>query len=283
MSRIKEIINILYPNEEGYNHVFVNNTANCKDCESIPKVENAGEIINVDGDNCIVMHNGVMVYENSYHTQWMTDAIKNLKGHHEPQEEKLFYEVLKYIEPGSVMIECGSYWAYYSLWFHSQIIGGKNILIEPNPYKYEISQLNFKLNNFDGIFINGFISSTSEDMGYFMDWDGKEYETQKVSIGPLFEKYKFERIHILHADIQEAEMNLLFGASNALDNELIDFIFLSTHSNNNQFKNYLKSFGYKILCDFEVNQSFADDGLILCCSPTIYKKINIDNFNVSKK
>lgn len=282
MSRIKEIVNILYPNQ-GYNHDFVHNSSKCRDCDGIPKVENAGELVEVNGDKCIVMHNGVMVYEGSYHTQWMTDTIKNLKGHHEPQEEKLFYEILKYIEPNSLMVECGSFWAYYSLWFHKEIEGAKNILIEPNPYKCEISQLNFKLNNFDGTFINGYISNTSADESFFTDWDGKEYKIKKVSIDPLFEKYNLDRIHILHADIQHHEMQLLMGASNSLKNELIDFVFLGTHSDNKKFKDYLQTFGYEILCDFEVNQSFADDGLIVACSPTIHKKINLNNFIVSKK
>ena len=44
-----------------------------------------------------LMHNGSRkIILNSYSdTQWLTDVIYGLKGHHEPQEEKCFYEVLK--------------------------------------------------------------------------------------------------------------------------------------------------------------------------------------------
>ena len=45
------------------------------------------------------------------------------KGVHEPQEEKAFLEVLNYVEKGSTMIELGSYWGFYSLWFNKKIKG----------------------------------------------------------------------------------------------------------------------------------------------------------------
>lgn len=282
MSRVKEIVELLFKNQ-GYNHDFVNSTRKCSDADYIPKVENAGEVIEVDGESCIVMHNGVKVYEGSYHTQWMTDTIKNLKGHHEPQEEKLFHEVLKYIEPNSLMVECGSFWAYYSMWFHKQIPNAENIMIEPNPLKCEMGGLNFKLNGFTGQFINGFISNTSSEKASFNDWDGKTFLIEKVSIDSLFPRFNLEKIHVLHADIQSYEHMLLEGAKESMKKELIDFIFLGTHSDNDKFKRMIEDVGYKIICDFEVKQSFADDGLILACSPTVHNKLNLNNFHITKK
>ena len=282
MSRIKELINELYSNE-GYNEAFVKNASLCNDCETIPKVENAGEILKINNENCIIMHNGVMIYENSYHGIWMSDIIKKLRGHHEPQEEKLFYEVLKYIESGSTMVECGSSWGYYSLWFHKEILNSKNILIEPNPYKLEMGKLNFLLNGFDGEFINGYIGDSFVKNSTFVDWDRKEFPSQKITIDSIFENYSIKKINVLHADIQHNEDSLLKGSLTSFKNELIDFVFLGTHSNNTIFKNFFKNVGYKIICDFEVGQSFGDDGLILACSPTIYKKINLNNFIITKK
>jgi hypothetical protein len=57
-----------------------------------------------------------------------TEIVKRLWGHHEPQEEKVFHEVLKQIRPGGVMIELGAYWGYYSLWFHKNIVRATNYL-----------------------------------------------------------------------------------------------------------------------------------------------------------
>ena len=45
------------------------------------------------------------------------------------------------------MIELGSYWAYYSLWFASQVKDAQNYLIEPDPRRLEIGRKNFELNN----------------------------------------------------------------------------------------------------------------------------------------
>lgn len=282
MERLQEIYNIIYGNG-GYDYGYLPRVKMCQDTDYIPKVENAGSVIEVDGDKCIVMHNGVLVYDGSYHGQWMTDVIQYLKGHHEPQEEKVFYEVLQLIPENSTMVECGSFWSYYSLWFHKEIRGAKNIMIEPNPYKCEVGQLNFKLNNFEGIFLNGCIGDLYQETCGFTDWDGKNYDIQKISIDWLMESQNLSKINVLHADIQSAEHQLLDGAKNSFLENKIDFLFLGTHSPNRQFINKLESYGYKIICSFEVQESFFDDGLILACSESIYNNLDLNKFTVSKK
>jgi FkbM family methyltransferase len=282
MQRLEEIYQIIYGNE-GYNYGYLPKVKLCQDTDYIPKVENAGSVIDVDGEKCIIMHNGVLVYDGSYHGQWMTDVIQYLKGHHEPQEEKVFHEVLKLIPENSTMVECGSFWSYYSLWFHKEINGSKNYMIEPNPYKCELGQLNFKLNNFEGKFFNGCIGNTYQEKFQFTDWDGKNYDIEKISIDWLVKNQNIEKINILHADIQNAEHQLLDGAENSFRENKIDFLFLGTHSPNNQFIKKIESFGYKIICSFEVQESFFDDGLILACSESIYNNLDLNKFTVSKK
>lgn len=282
MQRLKEIYDIIYGNE-GYNHGYLPRVKMCQDTDYIPKVENAGSVIEVNGDKCIVMHNGVLVYDGSYHGQWMTDVIQYLKGHHEPQEEKVFYEVLQLIPENSTMVECGSFWSYYSLWFHKEIKGSKNIMIEPNPYKCELGQLNFALNDFEGTFFNGCIGDSYQETCGFTDWDGKNYNIQKISIDWLMESQNLSKINVLHADIQSAEHQLLDGGENSFRTNKIDFLFLGTHSPNNPFIKKLESFGYKIICSFEVQESFFDDGLILACTESIYNNLDLNKFTVSKK
>lgn len=41
------------------------------------------------------MHNGVKVIAGGYYGSWMTEIIRLLQGHHEPQEERVFYENIK--------------------------------------------------------------------------------------------------------------------------------------------------------------------------------------------
>jgi len=89
-------------------------TTSCHDADYIPKVKNAGEVEGKNGLRHQVMHNGIRVVYGGYHGDWMAEIIKVLRGHHEPQEEKAFFEILRYVSEGGTMIELGSYWAYYS-------------------------------------------------------------------------------------------------------------------------------------------------------------------------
>ncbi|HEY62360.1 MAG TPA: hypothetical protein G4N95_06890 [Anaerolineae bacterium] len=71
-------------------------TASCIDCESIPKVPQAGEVFDSPKGRYQLMHNGVKVVEDGYCGKWMTELIRRLQGFHEPQEEKAFYKLLDY-------------------------------------------------------------------------------------------------------------------------------------------------------------------------------------------
>jgi len=282
MSRIEEIYSQLYKDYK-YDYSYMDRVMQCKDTEYIPKVGNAGDVIIKDDFKCQIMHNGILIHEGCYHQTWVTDIIKALKGHHEPQEEKLFYEVLNIVPNNGVMVECGSFWSYYSLWFHSEIKGGKNIMIEPMPLKCELGKLNFELNDFDGEFINGYIGNVYNENSSFSDWDGAVYDIPSITIDSLFGKYGLDKIDVLHADIQNNEMILLDSAINALTNKKIDYLFLGTHSYNLPITERLESLGYHIVESFEVWETYFDDGLILACSPDVIEKIDKNKFKVSKK
>ncbi len=281
MSRIKEIYKDLYKNY-GYNHGAMEKICRCTDTADIPKEQNAGEIITLKDSSCQVMHNGVLIHEGCYHQQWITDIIKALKGHHEPQEEKLFYETLACIGSGGSMLECGSFWAYYSLWFNKEIPEAKNIMIEPVPLKMEVGQLNFTLNDFEGEFLNGYIGSSPQPSSVFHDWDGTQYNIPEFSVDGIMETYDIKSLDMLHADIQNNEVSLLTGAGDALRSHKIKFIFIGTHMPNFPIIKKLESYGYYILEEFEVSQSFANDGLIVACSPSTLETIDINKFKVSK-
>ena len=51
--------------------------------------------INQQEQNYQLMHNGIKIIQDCYYGSWITTLIEILKGHHEPQEEKVFYEILK--------------------------------------------------------------------------------------------------------------------------------------------------------------------------------------------
>src|SRR5262249_33912775 len=96
-------------------------TLECGDTDAIPKASGAGGVFTGAGSRYQLMHNGVRVIEGCYGGRWTTEIIRLLQGHHEPQEEKAFHAVLPLVRPGGVMLELGSFWGYYSLWFHRQV------------------------------------------------------------------------------------------------------------------------------------------------------------------
>jgi len=113
-------------------------TVSCTDADAIPKVEGAGQIRDHGGRRVQVMHNGLIVEEGGYYGAWMTEVIRTLQGHHEPQEERVFDAIVRRLRDDGapcVMIEFGSFWAYYSLWFCHTLPGSRAVALEPDfPY-----------------------------------------------------------------------------------------------------------------------------------------------------
>lgn len=230
----------------------------CDDTDYIPKKIGAGEIFHDKVPSYQLMHNGTKVVLNSYYdVQWLTDVIHGLKGHHEPQEEKCFYEVLKYMPENATMIELGSYWAYYSLWFASEIKGAQNYLIEPDPRRLEVGRKNFNLNNKTGKFIRGFA-------GIMQDTEPDCHGAEWISIDNFMDREGIKHLNILHSDIQGAEAAMLETTVKHLDN--IDYFFISTHDVQTAHipcLEFFKAHGLIILAEHTVYESFGGDGLIV--------------------
>ena len=242
----------------------VNLTSSCRDCDRIPKVDNAGEICIENGRKVQYMYNGVKIYYDSYHSPWMNEIIANLKGHHEPQEELCFYYILSLLDNNANMLELGCAWAYYSMSFKKRITNGHNVCIEPNAAKLKQGVENIKLNDFDigkfG-FINGFIGSTYKAQDVFTDWDKSKFLIPQYSIGKIIDSTNLF-YDIIHSDIQGSELEMLKGSKNVLDK--IGFFVLSTHEDKHSLcLNYLQENNFLILVQHTISESVSADGLII--------------------
>ena len=60
------------------------------DSDSLPRVADAGALVERDGVKLPVMHNGLLIEEGGYFGQWMTEILRSSHGVHEPQEEVVF-------------------------------------------------------------------------------------------------------------------------------------------------------------------------------------------------
>ncbi|WP_373976104.1 FkbM family methyltransferase [Chitinibacter sp. SCUT-21] len=202
----------------------------------------------------VFLHNGLKVKlrgDFSYYDSFSDILIIN-SGVHEPLEEYCFQEVLKLLSERPIMLELGAYWAHYSMWLKKTNPMATCFMVEPDEQNIKVGKFNFELNNFDGFFINAFVSKS--------DFSVDNFITSKA----------ITRLDILHSDIQGFELDMLDGAEISLRSQIIDWVFLSTHSQELHYSciKKLEYFGYNILVSscFE-HGTTSYDGFILAISP----------------
>jgi len=240
-------------------------TTDCPDNEFIPRVENAGAV--TGGKQ--VLHNGLRIHLGSYYGPEVAQILKANRGVHEPQEERVFQEVIASLPAGSTMIELGSFWSFYSMWFNSVVPSSQNFMIEPDSFNMGCGQRNFKLNKMKGDFTQAMIADKSSE-----NEDGRT-----VCIDDFVKEKGIDRISMLHSDIQGFEYAMLQGAELTLSAGKVDFIFISTHSNevHSQCLEHLLEKNFFIIAETDRDRTYSEDGLIAACAPHVdwTKKIEI--------
>lgn len=229
------------------------------DFHLIPKHPDTGKL----RGRRLVMHNGLRVLPTAYYGYQFLARSKLCDTVDEPQEERLFLDVLRQIQPQSVMLELGSFWAFYSLWFHAVVPGAVNYMIEPELRNLSYGRTNFEINGFRdrADFTHAFVDSRS----------GVSGGVSIVCVDDFCASKGIEHLAILHADIQGFEHAMLQGAKRMLGEKRVDYIFISTHSNDlhRQCLEALCEFGYRIVADANLDEAYQADGVILACRPEL--------------
>ena len=249
-------------------------TISCKDTDYIKKVKSAGSIITIDNTKVQHMFNGIKVEYGGYHGDWMGDIIRELRGHHEPQEEKVFYEVMNRLGDGKTMIELGSFWAYYSIWFNLKFKDAKNICCEPDPNNLNLGMRNAKLNKTKDIKFIRAAGGSKDNENIQIEMESRNLASEIVKIrtvDSLMKEHKWSNLDILHMDIQGIEEQALIGALETIKSRRLRFLFVSTHhylfSNNpNTHQNvidFILDNGGHIITSHTVAESFSGDGLVV--------------------
>ena len=229
----------------------------CTDHQYIPRVANAGQVIS----GYQIMHNGLKIGIGSYYGAAMTELLQANRGVHEPQEEHVFQEVLHCLPAQAVMIELGAYWGFYSMWFHQAIADPTCYLVEPAPEYLLLGQQNFALNDMHADFSNYWVGARSSTTPPATVGNSV---TPTICLDDFLAQKSITHLHLLHADIQGAELDLLAGAAIALQNHQIDYIFLSTHGEDlhRACLQQLAEYDYSIIADASPLESYAVDGVI---------------------
>jgi FkbM family methyltransferase len=250
-------------------------TTAVRDTDPIPKVDGAGEIIVRDGVRVQIMHNGVAISEGAYHGAWMTEVIRRLRGHHEPQEELAFHTVLERLASDTddpTMVELGSFWAYYSLWAKRRIPSIRLVLVEPDGANLEVGRRNLRLNRVDAEIIQAAVGS-EHNVTVSLTWesDDKEHAQRQVTIDGLQHELDLPQIDLLLCDTQGAETAMLDGAADALAARKVRFLVLSTHHHritgdpltHQRCAKVLQDAGAHFVAEHSVSESCSGDGLIV--------------------
>lgn len=246
-------------------------TAACRDAEDLPRVPDAGRcMVDEDGNAVQVMHNGLKVLYGRYYGSWLNEIVSRLGGVHEPQEERVFHELLRHMPEGATMIEAGAYWGYYSMWFARAVPSSRVHLVEPHPRQLQVAERNFALNGLSGDFTIGYFGSYPEQK--------KAIQEKRVGELPAFSVPEFmalkglDRVTLLHADIQGHEEAMLDGARGLLAERRIDWLFVSTHGRRHPpCREILAEAGYRIVAEHGVGNAAAADGLIVAQNPDLPK------------
>ena len=253
-------------------------TVSCADSSEIPKVWNAGEFGSDEYGPFQVMHNGIKITKDCYQGPWMSKVIQLLRGHHEPQEELAFHEVLNSLKnyPSNFqqrcILELGSFWGYYSMWFAKEFTESKIVCLEPDINHLEVGKQNFLRNGVSGHFINAKIAKESKRRSRFIcPSDGNERVVESLSFSGVLKKANLTEVDIVHVDVQGAEIDLLLDLANVLLTTKIRFIFVSTHdlvitgspTTHQDSLRILENNGAHIICEHSVPESFSGDGFIL--------------------
>ena len=226
------------------------------DYEKIPRAPGAGEV----RGGFQTMHNGQRVLAGSYHGVAGQEMLRACRGVHEPQEETAFGEVIGQLPPGSVMIEAGAYWAFYSMWFAARVKDARCFCIEPDERNLAYGRANFEANGLRGSFHHGYLGQEPGQAE-----DGIEI----VAIDAFLTEQKIGHVGMLHADIQGFELDLLQGARDALARHAVDWLFISTHSPelHRACRAFLASLGYHVALSVDLAESYSIDGILAAKAP----------------
>jgi hypothetical protein len=205
-------------------------------------------------DEFVYLHNGNKVPISgifSYYDEFSKILVIN-RGVHEPLEEYVFQELLKILPQDPTMLELGAYWGHYSMWLKKNHPKATVYLVEPDETNIQAGKYNFQQNKFEGKFIKAFVGKSQFEVDTFM-------KTEPVV-----------HLDVLHADIQGYEVEMLEGCSNAIQEKIIDYIFVSTHSQeiHHNVIDKLSLFGYRIEVSADVDyETTSFDGFVFASNP----------------
>lgn len=253
-------------------HRRIQMTLACQDSDYMPKAQGAGQVFAEDGGDYQLMHNGVKVLHGGYYGAWMSEIIQKLNGHHEPQEERVFHEVVKRAADDGLMIELGCFWAYYSLWFLKDHPHRKAIGLEPDAAHLLTAKKNANINGLSEqiSFVHGLSSMHSAESMNIQTESGQHLQLPGYTLENLLARAQVAHIEIAHCDAQGAESHVVNQMIELGKKGHLRFALISTHAyeitgdplTHQTCLQKLQAAGAHIIAEHDVHESYSGDGLI---------------------
>lgn len=244
----------------------------CRDADVLPKVADAGAVIEqADGVRLQVMHNGLRVLAGGYYGEWMQDLITRCRGHHEPQEELLFTEVLRHLPADAAMIELGGFWSFYSIWFLHQHPGRLGIVVEADPAHLQVGRANAALNGCAPVFVPAYAGAQDTLPLPFQTETSGLLDLPCVSVPGLMDAHGISHLDLLHCDAQGIELSVIESCLGLAVAGRLGWLVVSTHTHHishdplthQRCLAALRRAGATIMAEHDVQESFSGDGLIV--------------------
>ena len=194
-------------------------------------------------------------------------------------EIEIFSNILNNIDNKNnpIMIEIGSFWAVWSLFFRQKFPNGKNILIELGKRQLYVGVKNFLNNNFNCEYYHGGFNIESSgtfnnklsdieydsilDQGVNIDelilndlelnfkFKDLNLTGDNLDFNKIYKDNKLDTIDLLHMDIQGSELLLIKDLIKYITNKKILNIIIATHSEEIHQKiiNILNTSNYEII------------------------------------
>ena len=238
---------------------------------NLPKVEGAGDVVEVSGSRFQRMFDGTLVPEHGYYGAWMTRLIAQLNGHHEPQEERVFFHVMDHIE-GGFILELGAFWGFYTAAFLRRFPGKSDaFLVEPAVLNAAVGLETLRVNGLKACMQLGYFGTAHRNLNDQKISDDLAFSPTKFDVCDFFEREQLSEITIFHADVQGGERRLLEEIETLLRQRAIKYLFISTHGPKTHVSvlNAIKKVGYFLIAEHDNLESFSFDGLVVARSPDV--------------
>lgn len=252
----KDLMNHLNAEQQDYWQKRIDDVLAGPDNVNIPRHAAAGKLTKEQ----FVMHNGLLIDPLSYYNFPLLKMLVENKGVHEPQEEKIFREVLTSMEPAGrpCMLELGAYWSFYSMWFMQRFKNAQCFMVEPDRRNLFYGKENLKLNKMQGKFIHAGIGKSVDRAANI------------TTVDKICAEQQIKFIDILHSDIQGFELEMLNGAEQTLSENKVGYVFVSTHSNELHYdcqKVLLEKYNFEEVASADLDDTYSWDGILVMKAP----------------